>query len=44
MHNLTIMGDFNYKEMKWEEWSAEAGEELWGNVLLRIAVDNILRQ
>ena len=42
--NVTIMGDFNCKEISWENWSTEGSELSWGNELLQLAMDNILTQ
>ena len=42
--NITIMGDFNCKEVLWEDWLTEGGELSWGNRLLQLAMDNILTQ
>ena len=42
--NITIMGDFNCKEVLWEDWLTEGGELSWGNRLLQLAMDNILPQ
>ena len=38
------MGNFNCKEVSWEDWSTERGEMSWGNRLLHLAMDNVLTQ
>lgn len=41
---LIMMGDFNCKEVCWEQWYTEGTESSWRNKLLQLAVDNILTQ
>lgn len=36
--NLMIMGDFNCKKVRWEEWSMDRSSESWGVELLRMAM------
>ena len=44
-HNKVIMmGDFNCKEVCWEEWYNEGTESSWGFTLLQLAIDNVLTQ
>ena len=38
--NTVIMGDFNCKEVCWEEMTAEGGEDSWGNVLLDMIMEH----
>ena len=42
--NITIMGDFNCKEVNWEEWNTPGTQETWGDRLLKLAMENILTQ
>ena len=42
--DLMIMGDFNCKEVRWEEWSVDGSEESWGGKLLRMATENSMTQ
>ena len=42
--NITVMGDFNCKEVSWENWSTDGSDMSWGNKLLQMAMDNILTQ
>ena len=39
--NVTIMGDFNCKEVSWENLSTEGSELSWGNKLLQLAMNNV---
>lgn len=39
-----MMGDFNCKEVCWEDWSMEGSETTWGNTLLTLAMENVLTQ
>ena len=41
--NIIMIGDFNCKEVCWEEWYAE-GEESWGGILLDFVVNTIMIQ
>ena len=43
-NNIIFMGDFNCKEVCWEKWFTEGGEESWGNVLLNLVLNNIMTQ
>ena len=43
-NNVILEGDFNCKEVHWEDWSAVGGEGTWGNKLLGIAMDNGMTQ
>ena len=38
--NLTIMGDFNCKEVNWEEWTTEGSDESWGSEILKLAMES----
>ena len=40
--NLTVMGDFNCKEVNWEELTTERSEDSWGNKMLKFAMENTL--
>lgn len=40
--NKILMGDFDCKEVNWKEWTTEEGEESWGNVLMRLAMENLM--
>ena len=42
--NLTIMGDFNCREVNWEEWTTEGIDESWGSKMLKLAMENTLTQ
>ena len=42
--NITLMGDFNCKEVCWEEWSTEGGKDSWGNTLLNLVMSNMMTQ
>uniref|UniRef100_A0A0P4VYJ0 Endonuclease/exonuclease/phosphatase domain-containing protein n=1 Tax=Scylla olivacea TaxID=85551 RepID=A0A0P4VYJ0_SCYOL len=42
--NIILMGDFNCKEVSWENWSSEGSELSWENKLLQLVMDNILMQ
>ena len=42
--NIILMGDFNCKEVSWEEWTANSGEKSWGNFLLDLSIENIMTQ
>ena len=42
--NTIMMGDFNCKEVKWEEMSTEGGENSWGNMLLDITMEHTMTQ
>jgi len=42
--NIIVMGDFNCKEVCWEEWSTEGGEESWGGTMLNLVMNNIMTQ
>ena len=39
-----IMGDFNCKEVIWENWITEGSEETWGNKVLELATEHFLTQ
>ena len=41
--NIITLGDFNCKEVNWEEWETES-ETSWGNTLLNIAMSNVMTQ
>ena len=41
--SITMMGDFNYREVCWEEWYI-GGEESWGGILLDLVMNNIMTQ
>lgn len=41
---ILIMGDFNCKEVSWENWSTEGSEASWGNKVLELVIDNVLTQ
>ncbi len=43
-NNLTLMGDFNCKEVCWEEWTMDVGEESWGYMLLNLIMTNTMMQ
>ena len=43
-NKLLLMGDFNCKEVDWEEWSTTGSEESWGGVLLRVMMENMMTQ
>ena len=42
--DVLIIGDFNCKEIDWEERTCKGGEESWGVKLLNWAEENILKQ
>ena len=42
--NLVLMGDFNCKEVCWEEWYTDGGEETWGARLLNLVMENAMTQ
>lgn len=42
--DLTVLGDFNCKEVNWEEFTTDGGEESWGSEVLNLAVENTLTQ
>lgn len=42
--NIILMGDFNCKEVNWEEWDTEGGEDSWGNRILNLAMRNVMTQ
>ncbi len=37
--NLILMGDFNCKEVCWEQWYTDGREETWGSKLLNLAME-----
>ena len=39
---IIMMGDFNCKEVCWEEWYTGGGEESWGGILLDLVMNNIM--
>ncbi len=39
-----IIGDFNCKEVRWEEWSMDRSDESWEGKLLRMAMKNSMAQ
>ena len=41
---VIITGDFNCKEVDWENFETEGGEDSWGNRLLRLATNKLLTQ
>ena len=41
---LVMMGDFNSKEVKWEEWTVNGSEDSWSGELLRMAMENSMTQ
>ena len=42
--NIIMMGDFNCKEVCWEEWYTGGGEESWDDLLLDLVMNNIMTQ
>ena len=42
--NTILMGDFNCKEVHWEDMSSEGGEESWGTMLLDLTMDYTMTQ
>ena len=42
--NVLMVGDFNCKEINWEERTCRGGENSWNNILLSWAVENLLTQ
>lgn len=42
--DILLMGDFNCKEISWENWTTEGSESSWGNKLLDLAIENVLTQ
>ncbi len=43
-NKIVIMGDFNCKEINWEEWNTRRGEDSWGDKVLKLAMNNIMTQ
>ena len=43
-NKVVMMGDFNCKEVCWEEWYTSGSESSWENKLLNLAMDNALTQ
>lgn len=43
-NELILVGDFNCKEVNWEEGDAGSNMSSWGNVLLDLITDNLLIQ
>ncbi len=43
-NKIVIMGDFNCKEINWEEWNTRGGEDSWGDKVLKLAMNNIMTQ
>ncbi len=43
-NNITFMGDFNCKEVFWEEWTTDGGEESWRYMLLNLIMTNTMTQ
>ena len=41
---IIMMGDFNCREVCWEEWYTVGSESSWGYNLLQLAIDNVLTQ
>ena len=39
-----MIGEFNWKEVCWEEWNTEGGEESWGDTVLNLIMSNIMTQ
>lgn len=39
---MIVVGNISCKEVHWEHWSTEGGEETWGIRLLSIAMDNFM--
>ena len=47
IHNskkVILTGDFNCKEVNWENYEAEGNEFTWGNRLLKLTTDNLMTQ
>ena len=42
--NIIMMGDFNCKEVCWEEWYTRGGEESCVGILLDLVMNNIMTQ
>ncbi len=42
--DILQMGDFNCKEISWENWTTEGSEPSWGNKLLDLATENFQTQ
>lgn len=43
-NKIVIMGDFNCKEINWEEWNTRGGEDSWEDKVLKLAMNNIMTQ
>ncbi|XP_076046363.1 uncharacterized protein LOC143028322 [Oratosquilla oratoria] len=41
---IVMMGDFNCKEICWEEMTVKGGDGSWGNALLEMITDNTMTQ
>ncbi|XP_050714228.1 uncharacterized protein LOC126997279 [Eriocheir sinensis] len=41
---IILMGDFNCKEVEWEDWRTQGTEESWGGRLLQLAMEHVLTQ
>ena len=41
---VIVTGDFNCKEVDWENFETEGEEDSWGNRLLRLATDKLMTQ
>ena len=39
-----LMGDFNCKEVNWEDWTTEGGENSWGYTLLDLIMEHTMTQ
>ena len=42
--NLILMGDFNCKEVNWEDWNTDEGESSLGSKLLNLVMENTMTQ
>ena len=42
--NISIMGDFNCKEVCWEDWTTGGSENSWGSTLLKLTMENVMTQ
>lgn len=41
---ITFMGDLNCKELSWEDWTTNRGENSWGSTLLILTMENVMAQ
>ena len=41
---IVLMGNFNCKEVRWEDWSTQGGESSWGSALLDVTMEHAMTQ